>query len=181
MKKKFIIIAVLTGVFLGVAAIGYSEQLSKIGLIDIGKIASQYFRESGAYRELENLISSYEAEKNTVLNNISQLEAKKLDAENSGNETLKLQIEDEIYNKKQYLKELNRIRVNQIQSQRNKLTESKTFLSEMMKEIEYIAESEGYSVIIKSSDPNIIWWSQEIDITDLVLDRLMKKAAAKNN
>jgi len=158
-----------------------AEQLSKIGVIDLSRIASQYFKESRAYRELEEMIIKYEDEKNRILEEISTLEERKLDAENAGEDTLAMRLENEIFNKKEYLKEYNRIKYNQIKSKREKLAESQTFITEIMKEIDYIAESEGFSLILKASDPNLAWWSSEVDVTDLVIDRLMRRAAAANN
>jgi len=178
MKKRYIVCAIfllIPGLFI------FSEQLSKIGIIDLSKIASQYFKESRAYRELETMIEKYEDEKNRILEDISQLETRKIDAENEGNDILSLRLENEIYNKKEYLKEYNLIKYTQIKNKREKLSESEEFIKDIMREIDYIAESEGYSVIMKSSDPNIIWWNSEVDITDLVLERLMQRAAAAKN
>ena len=158
-----------------------AEQLSKIGVIDLSRIASQYFKESRAYRELEEMIIKYEDEKNRILEEIATLEERKLDAENSGEDTLAMRLDNEIFNKKEYLKEYNRIKYTQIKSKREKLTESQTFITEIMKEIDYIAESEGFSLILKASDPNLAWWSSEVDVTDLVIERLMRRAAAANN
>ena len=65
MIKKLLIVFIcfaLTGIsFLS------AEQLSKIGVIDLSRIASQYFKESRAYRELEEMIIKYEDEKNILL------------------------------------------------------------------------------------------------------------------
>ena len=151
----------------------FAEQLSKIGIINLSKIASQYYKESRSYQELEQMMMQYEEEKNRILEEIDQLEARKLDANTEGDEILKLKLENEIFSKKQYLREYNRIKLEQIRAKRDELSGSDSFLNEIMREIDFVAETEGYSVILKSNDPNLIWWSSEVDITELVLERLL--------
>ena len=159
----------------------WAERLTRVGVVDLGRIASQYFKESRAYRGLEEMIANYEENKDRILNEISQLETRKIEAENNGEEAIVLRLENEIYNKKEYLKEYNRIKFNQIKNEREKLSESQTFIKDIMKEMNYIAESEGFSLILKASDPDLIWWSPDVDVTDMILERLMKKAAAAQN
>ena len=45
-------------------------------------------------------------------------------------------------------------------------------LTRQFPDIEFIAVDEGYTLVVDSSDLNIIWYSTEIDITDLVIQRL---------
>ncbi len=161
-----VILAVLSSSF------AVSEQLSQIAVIDLSKIVSNYFRESQAWRELEEMTEEYEAEKEAIFEEIEQLEARKIEAKNEGDDAEALEIDDEIFNKKEYLQEYSRIKYNQIQKKRNSLIESPTFLSEILNVIKYVAENEGYAVVMRSRDPDLMWWSSEVDITDLVLRRL---------
>ena len=169
-KRVLLIISIL----LALTVTAQAEQLSQIGVIDLSAIVSNYFKESKAWRELEEMTRIYEEEKARILDEIGQLEARKLEAENEGNESTVLRLENEIYNKKEYLREYNRIKYNQIQNKRNTLLESPTFLSEIMTEIRFVAESEGYSLILRTKDPDLMWWSPEVDITDEVLERLRR-------
>lgn len=155
-----------------VSSFGWSEQLSQIAVIDLSKIVSNYFKESQAWRELEEMTEEYEAEKEAILEEIEQLEARKIEAQNEGDDAEALEIDDEIFNKKEYLQEYSRIKYNQIQKKRNSLIESPTFLSEILNVIKYVAENEGYAVVMRSRDPDLMWWSSEVDITNLVLQRL---------
>jgi outer membrane protein len=161
-----VILAVLSSSF------AVSEQLSQIAVIDLSKIVSNYFRESQAWRELEEMTEEYEAEKEAIFEEIEQLEARKIEAKNEGDDAEALEIDDKIFNKKEYLQEYSRIKYNQIQKKRNSLIESPTFLSEILNVIKYVAENEGYAVVMRSRDPDLMWWSSEVDITDLVLRRL---------
>ena len=155
-----------------IISFSWGEQLSQIAVIDLSKIVSNYFKESQAWRELEEMTEQYEEEKEAILQEIEQLEEKKIEAMNEGEDEEALKIDDEIFNKKDYLKEYSRIKYNQIQKKRNSLIESPTFLSEILGVIKYVAENEGYSVVMRSRDPDLMWWSSEVDITDMVLQRL---------
>jgi outer membrane protein len=172
-KRTLLLIALLVALAVAVPA----EQLSQIGVIDLSAIVSNYFKESKAWRELEEMTRKYEEEKARILDEIDQLEARKLEEENEGNESSVLRLENEIYNKKEYLREYNRIKYSQIQKKRDTLLESPTFLAEIMTEIRFVAESEGYSLILRTKDPDLMWWSPEVDITDEVLDRLRRTSS----
>ena len=168
MKRTILLIFLL----MFIAAWSFSEQLSQIAVIDLSKIVSNYFKESQAWRELEEMTEQYEEEKEAILEELDQLEEKKIEALNEGEDEEALKIDDEIFSKKEYLQEYSRIKYNQIQKKRNSLVESPTFLSEILNVIKYIAENEGYSVVMRSRDPDLMWWSSEVDITDMVLQRL---------
>jgi outer membrane protein len=151
-----------------------SEQLTKIGVIDLSAIVSNYFKESKAWRELEEMTRKYEEEKELILEEIEQLENKKIDALNEDEDEKALELDEEIFQKKEYLKEYTRIKYNQIQKKRESLIESPTFLSEVLNVISYVAENEGYTMVFQAKDPDLMWWSQEVDITEKVLERLRK-------
>ncbi len=152
----------------------WSEQLTKIGVIDLSAIVSNYFKESKAWRELEEMTRKYEEEKELILEEIEQLENKKIDALNEDEDEKALELDEEIFEKKEYLKEYTRIKYNQIQKKRESLIESPTFLSEVLNVISYVAENEGYTMVFQAKDPDLMWWSQEVDITKKVLERLRK-------
>ena len=170
MKNKLIVaLFVLLSIIVSGAP---ADQFTQIGIIDLSEIISNYFRESRAYRELEEMRSEFEDDRQRITDEIDQLEERKLNAENLGQESTVLRLEDEIFEKKEYLQEYTRIKYNQIKKKQESLLESSSFLGEILKEVQYIAESEGYSIVFRAKDPNIVWWSQAVDITDKVLERL---------
>jgi outer membrane protein len=168
LKPAVALFFLLTITITGVSA----DRFTQIGIIDLSEIISNYFRESRAYRELEEMKSEFEDNRQRIMDELDQLEERKLDAENLGEERTVLRLEEEIFEKKEYLKEYTRIKYNQIKKKQESLLESSSFLGEILKEVQYIAESEGYSIVFRAKDPNIVWWSQAVDITDMVLERL---------
>ncbi len=166
--------------FAGIASVPVcAQRIPKFGVVDLSRIYSLYFRESQAVRELEDLRQRIQKEIDARTSEIQSLESRKLDAETSGNETLALQLDNQIYERKRYLNDYIRIKNAQLQEQRDALTESSGFLAEIVKGISYVAESEGYSAILKSSDADLVWWHKEVDITDKVIEYLVKQAGKR--
>lgn len=150
------------------------QQLTTVGIVDIGKVTMAFYRDSQAVRELEEMTKRLQGELDAITLEINQLKERQLEADRTGNRTLSLQLEEQITSKTNYLREYYRIKNAQLQDRRNKLAESSSFLSELQQAISFVAEDQGYSVILKSSDPNLVWWSKQVDITELVIQRLLK-------
>ena len=156
-----------------------AEQLTRVGVIDLSAIVSSYFKESQAWREVDDMSQQFEAEKQSILNEIDQLEYRKIDARNRGNDNEALRLDNEIFSRKNYLQEFTRIKSSQISKKKDSLLESPTFLAELLTEIQYIAETKGFSLILRSKDPDLLWWNQEVDVTNDVLKRLREKSGKR--
>ena len=168
MKKTFLIIIIL----ISASAFVSAEQIAKIGIINYSKIVSAYSGDSRSLRDIERMIKSYEDGVSSIKEDIYNLQERKLYYQNNNDEINVLKYEDQIEKKKDYLKEYSRLKLSKIEAKKSRLIQSQEFLSQILDKIEYIAESEGYSIIFNSKDPNIIWWSETVDITDLVIEKL---------
>jgi outer membrane protein len=169
MKPKLLAVLCLA---LTVSSLG-AQQLTTVGIVDVGKVTTAFFRDSQAVRELEDMTIKLQAEIDGISAEINGLKEQKLQAETMGNRGRVLQLDEEIFNKTNYLRDYFRIKNSQLQERRNRLTESASFLTELQKAIAFVAEDQGYNVIIKSSDPNLLWWSKQVDITELIIQRLL--------
>ncbi|MDR1315400.1 MAG: OmpH family outer membrane protein [Spirochaetales bacterium] len=152
------------------------EQLTTVGIVDVTRVSTAFFRDSRAVIELEELTRRLQSEIDGITAEINQLKDRKLQAESSGDQSLALRLDEEIYKKTNYLRDYFRVRNTQLQERKNHLAESSAFLSQLQQAIAFIAEDQGYNVIIKSSDPNLLWWSRQVDITDLVISRLLESS-----
>ncbi|ORC37227.1 hypothetical protein B4O97_03290 [Marispirochaeta aestuarii] len=155
---------------------GYSQVISRVGVVDLSKIFSQYFRESVSFRKIEELQTTYEEERRNIINQIDKLKEDKLDAQRNSNESLVLRIEKQIDEKQEYLKDYHSVMTNRINRLKESMQASSSLSSEILQAIGYVAEQEGYAVIYKAQDPNILFFSKDADITDLVIQRLMRNA-----
>jgi outer membrane protein len=108
---------------------------------------------------------------------IQSLRASQLDAEARGDEARALRLESQIYQKSEYLKEYYQIKTAELNDQKAKLSQSGTFLDQVYGEIRYIAESEGYSMVLNlKENTGILWYSPTVDITDKLIQNLLAKA-----
>lgn len=150
-----------------------AEQITKVAVLDYTRILSAFYADSAESRRIEEMKTVFAEEVRRLQAEIQDLEERKLDAENRGNSRDALDLDSRIQDKKQYYQEYVRVRGNQIQQASVNLGSSTGLAQEISREIQYVAESNGFSLVLKRSDPNLLWWSYEVDITDLVLQRLM--------
>lgn len=169
MPKLYTVIFCL--LFLSISAIS-AEQLTTVGVVDISSVYTSFFSDSAAVRSLENLRNSIQRELDGHVAELRQLQQQKLDAENAGRASVALRLDNEIFEKSQYIQEFQRVKQGQLQDRQNNLRSSESFLSQLQAAISYVAEANGFTIVVSASDDKLLWWSQEVDITDLVLERL---------
>ncbi|MDX9801093.1 MAG: OmpH family outer membrane protein [Spirochaetia bacterium] len=167
MKKKLLVMVLLFS-----ALSLYPQQITKIGIINYSKVISSISGDSRALQEIERLIKSYEEGVAAIKNDITALEERKLYYTNLNNEMDVLKMDEQINKKQQYLKEYSRLKLANIEERKKRMMMSTEFLGEILDKIENIAETEGFSVIMNSRDPDLIWWSHSVDITDKVIEKI---------
>ena len=171
MKKTAVLLIMLTAVLGTLVA----ENITKVAVLDYSRILSAFYKDSQAVRELEELKQQFQEESQKIQDEIKILEARKLDAENDGNNAKALELDNEIFKKKNYLRDYIRVKNAQLSEMNKTLSQNMTLVNEINEEIQYVAESSGFSLVFKKSDPNLLWWNYEVDITDQVLQRLMSR------
>lgn len=170
MKKA----TLLTLILFLIAGFASAEKLTMVGVVDLTKIVSDYFQESAAWREIDNLVKKTEDTIKEKREEINQLEQRKMEALEEDQQRLSLQLDEQIRQKQEYLKEYNRIMSERIESKKNNLLTSSDFSKEILRAVEYVAEHEGFSIVLRKKDPNILYYNYEVDITEKVLDYLRR-------
>lgn len=173
MKKYLLTILLL----LAVAASATAAKLTMVAVIDLNQIVGDYFQESSAWREIENLTEKTRENIEERKQEINRLKEKRLEAQQNENEQLVLSLEEEIRKKEEYLKEYNRIMSERISSRKDDLLTSSDFSREILKAVQYVAEQEGYSIVLRKKDPNILHYNKEVDITEKVLQYLRSRSS----
>lgn len=169
--KKIALTAVIFFIALSFAG---AAKLTMVGVVDLTKIVSDYFQESSAWREIDQMIEKTEQTIEEQREAINQLEQQKLEAQEQSNDKKVLQLEEEIRNKQEYLKEYNRIMSERIETKKSNLLTSSDFSKEILRAVEYVAEHEGFSIVLRKKDPNILYYNYEVEITDKVLEYLRR-------
>ena len=168
MKRITILAVALFLVF--TAALG-AEQLTTVGIIDISRVYNSFYRDSQSVRELEELRQRYQAEIDREVQELESLKDDLARAEDQGNESRVEQLETRVNRQRSYVEDLTRRRRSQLQQRQQNLV-SDDFLNRLQQAIEYVAEEEGYTVVIRTDQDGLQWWSPTVDISDRVLQRL---------
>ncbi len=177
MNKKVLLIGIL---FIISTSFLLAEKLTMIGVVDLTKIVSDYFKESTAWREIDELTNKVDETTNEKMDEIRELQGQKITAENNNNDNLVLRLDDDILKKQQYLQEYHKIMSDRIASKKENLLTSSGFSKEIIETIQFIAENEGFSIVLRKKDPNILYYNYEVDITEKVIERLILRASSGN-
>ena len=154
-----------------------AQQLTRFAVVDLPKVYTAFFRDSRAVREFEERSARVQAEIDRMTKEIQDLKSRQLEVALRGNESESLRLENEVYRRTEFLQDYYRTKTAELESQRRQLTQSGSFLDQVYDEIRYIAESEGYSMVINLKENNgILWYSPTVDITDKLIQNLQNKA-----
>jgi outer membrane protein len=108
---------------------------------------------------------------------IQDLQTQHADAELAGDDDKALRLESDIVKKSDFLKEYYKLKVAELEDQRKKLSTSSDFYAQVQNELRFVAESEGYTMVLNLNDnKGILWYSQSVDLTDKLINSLKAKA-----
>ncbi|MDR1107594.1 MAG: OmpH family outer membrane protein [Spirochaetaceae bacterium] len=174
MKKKLGILAVF---FMVLGTLG-AQQLTRFAVVDMTRVYTAFFRDSRAVREFEERSRQVQVEIDRITEQIQALRLSHAEAVARGEREQALRLENEVNRRSEYLKEYYQLKTAELETQRSRLAQSSTFLDQILNEIRYIAESEGYTMVLSTKDnKDIIWYSPTVDITDKLIQSLSARAA----
>lgn len=173
MKKNFKVLVCSFLLFAGITLPAFSQQITKFGVVDTAKVYNAYFRNSAPIRNYEKKKAEFQTEIDKRTDELRQLQQKKLELENSGNDIQALKVEAEITKKKDYLTEYTNAKNVELESMQKSLQNSDEFYKKLYNTLSKIAESGGYSMILSLQESNaILWYSSSVDITNQVITEL---------
>jgi len=171
--KKYLLVLVIFSLGLALEA----QQLTRFAVVDLPKIYMAFFRESTAVRNFEAQSARVQAEIDRMTAEIQNLKVQQVNAQSQGLQDQALRLETEINRRSNFLKDYYVTKTAELDTMRSRLTQSGEFLEQVYDEIRYVAESDGYSMVINLKDNSgILWYSQTVDVTDKVIRSLMNKA-----
>lgn len=157
--------------FFGIGALLHAEQLTTVAVINIDRVYNTFYRDSQAVRELERLRSQYQSEIDQQLRELEELRDQRLQARNRGNQQRVSELDRQILEMTRFVEDLSQRRREQLQLQQERLLNN-DFLNQLQQAIQFVAESQGFTIVVRSDTTGLQWWAQEVDISDLVLERL---------
>jgi len=171
MKKFFVFFLVCFG--LGMAA--EAQQITRFAVVDMPQVYMAFFRESRAVREFEERSARVQADIDRMTAEIQTLRVNMVNAQAQGNQEQALRIEAEVNSRSNFLREFHRTRTAELEAQRVRLTQDDAFLGQIHDQIRFIAESEGFSMVLNLHANNgIVWFSPTVDITDRLIQNLLQ-------
>jgi outer membrane protein len=173
MMKRYLKLLVSLAVFAFASLPAFSQQITKFGVVDTAKVYNAYFRNSAPVRNYEKKKAEFQEEINKQVEAIKKLQQKKLDYTNAGNDAQAMKTEAEITKKTDYLTEYTNAKNVELESMLKSLESSDDFYKKLYNTLGQIAESGGYSMILSLQASNsILWYSNSVDITDQVIQKL---------
>ena len=172
--KRFILLSLIC------SALGLmleAQQLTRFAVVDLPKVYVAFFSESRAVREYEERSARVQADIDRMTAEIQNLRVNLVSAQAQGNQEQALRLEAEISRRSDFLREYHRTRTAELETQRINLTRAGSFLDQIYDEIRFIAESEGYSMVLNlTENTGILWYSQTVDITDRLISNLLTRS-----
>ena len=169
MKKAFLFVLL----FCASAALYAQQQIPKIGIIDYSRIVQKMMPNMDQLQEIKNIKQAIDDETEAIEKEIAALEKEREDiAAKSHYSDATDEIDEQITSLRYYLQQFTEEKNQELNEKRTLIPDTAEVISKIVNQIQYVAESEGYSIIFDSKDKNIIWWTHSVDITDLVMRKL---------
>lgn len=171
MKKTSIVLAFM--IVLGVSAAFAQQDITKVGVVDTSRVYTTFYRSATQVKNYETKKAEFQAEVDSLTQELKNLDTKLLSYEKSGDEVNKLKVQAEITKKRDYLTEYSRSKQLELESLKSKMIDNDEFYKKLYDAIGRIAESQGCSVVLSLQNANaILWYSSQIDITTDVINAL---------
>lgn len=171
--KRVVFAAVLATALVGAAA---AQELTTVGVVDTDQIYQAYFRESRAVRQLEDLATSILTQRAELQRELQRLETQRSAAQEAGNRERVLELDEQINEQRDFIREFERVREAEFNSRREAVLNlgDETFLQDLIGAIRFVAQLRGITVVLDAGEPGLLWWAQEVDLTEDVLERLQQ-------
>jgi outer membrane protein len=171
---------VIIFLLLNVSCFLYGQQLTRFAVVDLPKVYTAFFRDSSAVREFEARSARVQTEIDRRTREVNELRARHSEAVLQGNQSEANRLEADIYRRSEALRDYFQTQTTILEDQRRRLMQSGSFLDQVYDEIRFIAESEGFSIVIDlKANTGIIWHSPTVDITDKLIDNLQTRAGRR--
>jgi Skp family chaperone for outer membrane proteins len=166
MNRTFVLILMGLVVVGGVSA----QQFAKTGIVNLTRV-SQFYKDTKA-KALEDLRSSIQKDLDGMKDEIRSLMDQRAEAAKKGDAVLVKSLDTTIESKKDAFADYGRRKQEQLTAAADDLKNDSTFQKLLPQEIEQAAISKGFALILNSSNPVVIWYGPDADITDDVNQRL---------
>lgn len=150
-----------------------NNDLTKVGIVDVNEIYTRFIKDSADARKFDEYKSSIEDEISERKIEIDNIDKDLIDARDNDDEDLIAELESDLQiakiNLQDYVKFKNRELSAKIASDATK----ENFSTQMYDAVQEVALENGYSVILQKDNANMLWHATDVDITELVIQKIM--------
>ena len=171
-KISFLLLFFITCITAGFA----QQQLTRIVVVDLPRVYTEFFRESQAVRNWIAKSESVQRDIERMQRDIQDLQSRRADAILQNNQSEIYRLSTEIARHQENLVNFSQARSAELEKERSALSQSDTFMREVNEALRMLAESEGVTAVFNIKDtPGIIWYSPVVDYTDRLITRLRSR------
>ena len=172
MKRSLLLFIICVSLGRTIAA----QQLTRIAVVDLPRVYTAFFSQSRPVREFEERSARVQAEVDRRTRELNEVRARRAEAQLQGNQNEVNRLDAQIHRSSEALRDYYQTQTNILEDQRRRLMQSGSFMDQIYDEIRFIAESEGYSMVLSLAETGIVWYSPTVDITDRLIRNLMEKS-----
>jgi outer membrane protein len=173
--KRFVFLPVLLyGVLLPLFA--QQQLITKVAVVDVGRIIQAFagtLDEAKAYNEKRDRV---QAEIEKMNKELQDLNTKLNEAIKDEKDKQIKDLERQIDTKKQSVQRYITSSFAELEKDLEKIIKNSTFMTQLTNALRYVAESEGFSIVLNKQEASgILWSSPSVDLTNKVIERLRKR------
>jgi len=173
MKRFVLLPALLCGMFFSLFA---QQSITRFAVVDVGRIIQTFsgtLDEAKAYTEKRDRV---QAEINRLTKELQELNTKLNEAVKEDDKNQIRDLERQFEAKKQAVQLYISTSQADLEKDLEKVTNNSAFMDQLNRALRYVAESEGYSMVLsKQESSGILWSSPSVDITNKVIERLRSR------
>lgn len=165
---------------LALAAGAFGQQITRVAVMDLNRVLASRAKDATSLRDFELKKANIQAEIDRRKDEIVRLLAQKVEADKLQDAKASSQLRADIEAKTRQLSEYATVKQRELDAEAKSLTSNDAFVQALYKQVQAIAEADGYSLVLntRSADTvmeSVFWYSQMIDITDKVIQSLSAK------
>ena len=159
-------------VILSVVSALPAQQIFKTGVVDLARIYTMFYKDTKPIRDLEEFKAGIQKEIDLMKEEIRLVNDQRKDAKDKGDAARFQKLDVEVQAKQAAMLDFAKTQQALINAKNAELQTDGAFQKLVSTEIELAAVSKGFGLILNLKDAAIVWYGQDVDITDDVIARL---------
>ncbi|QEN03266.1 OmpH family outer membrane protein [Thiospirochaeta perfilievii] len=150
-----------------------ANDITKVGIVNVNEVYTRFIKESADVRKFDELKRSIQEEISKRKIEIDQIDKELIEARDDDNQELVVELESELQIKKINLQEYTKYKNRDLNARISSDATKSDFADKLQEAIQSVGLKNGYSVIFQKTDPNLLWFQPDVEITELVIQELM--------